>query len=772
MHPSLLEQAADLETLRDAWGRIAAKGARGGIDQVTVTEFGRRLERNLATLHGELLDGRYVPVPLLRASIPKGPGSHERRVLGLPAVRDKVAQEAVRSVIEPILDRQFLGCSYGYRPRKGPHRAIARVTQYLTHGRCRWAATADIDDFFGSLSQSLLLQALQEVIPDPGILRLVELWIRMGTVDCRGRWRDVPSGVHQGAVISPLLANLYLHPFDRRVTEAGHHLVRYADDFILLCPDRPAAEAGLALATTFLESRLGLRLNPDTHPIASLDEGFTFLGIRFLGDSRSVDPEKLAKIQGKLAHLLSQWAGDVPGTLARINAAVEGWRRYYGSLVGPPELEKIDALIAEAASILVREALTRGTWKDSRDAEACLGHLQAVVERDAARRRAWIAGIVRAAKRARDGERMPSPPASRRASVTDAVRVRRQQVARQHLQGSHLWVLTPGSCLGKTGERVVVRKDRRTVCEVPTFRLSAINVAAHGVSISSDLINHCAEHGVPLLVLSPLGELIARLDSKDGAGGRVALRQLQALHEGHTAFDLARRFVLGKLLNQAALMKYLHKYHKARRPDVAEAFAHYTDVVASLKAELRTLALDGDYELGRGRLFSIEGRAAQPYWDLVRLILAGRVAFPGRDRQGARDLVNSLLNYGYAVLRTRVALAAAQAGLSLSVSFLHALRDGKPTLTYDLIEEFRPQAVDRPVLAMINRGEPVATDNEGRLTPETRRLLIARIQDRLGSLIRYRGRQRTLDEIIHDQARVLAHHLMGEATYRPFIAKW
>jgi len=134
--------------------------------------------------------------------------------------------------------------------------------------------------------------------------------------------------------------------------------------------------------------------------------------------------------------------------------------------------------------------------------------------------------------------------------------------------------------------------------------------------------------------------------------------------------------------------------------------------------------------------------------------------------------VNSLLNYGYAVLQARVYLAVLRAGLEPQVSFLHALQKSKPTLTYDLMEEFRPQVVDRTVLTMLSRREPVQVDAQGMLTEAARRLLISRIHDRLATLMKFRGAERKLDEIITDQARLLAACLKGERAYRPFIGKW
>jgi CRISPR-associated protein Cas1 len=171
-------------------------------------------------------------------------------------------------------------------------------------------------------------------------------------------------------------------------------------------------------------------------------------------------------------------------------------------------------------------------------------------------------------------------------------------------------------------------------------------------------------------------------------------------------------------------------------------------------------------------LFSIEGRAASCYWQTIKVLLKERIDFPGRERRHAKDLVNSLLNYGYAVLSARVHLAIIKHGLFPNISFLHSLAKEKPTLVFDMMEEFRPQVVDRTVWTLLGRRENLAINNDGLLTDETRKTLIAALHQRLASLVRFRGKELKLEEIINHQAKALVHHLEGKAPYRPFLGKW
>lgn len=775
---AILAHVTDPDSLQAAWKRIKAKGARGGLDQVTIEEFAAGLEANLDCLRRDLLEERYVPQPVQQIAIPKSSDPQEKRTLGLACVRDKVAQEAVRAALEPSLERIFLDCNYGYRPGKGPQRAISRVTHHLTSLKHGWIVSADIDDFFGSLNHDVLLDQVRAIVPEEAIVRLIHLWLKMGAVDGRGRWHDVYSGVTQGGVISPLLANLYLQPFDQSMIDRTLGLVRYADDFIITCRDQAEAEQALVTATEFLETRLSLRLNPSPRPISSLDDGFVFLGIFFQGTHRLLAHDKLETIGHKLRHLTELHAHDFSRTLRNLNEAIVGWRRYYGAVLDPPELLKIDLAAKEGCLTLVTRAFQNRTFRTVAEAESALQGIEMTITRSSEERQAWIGDVARTGLTRARMDRTPQTPASASkggkatTSVATAVRAKKRRHLVQTAQISELVLNTPGSFLAKTSERVVVRQERRNVCEVPSFRLTGITIASRGIALSADVIDHCAEKDIPLLFLSPQGKLIATLAAPDSSAGATGLLQLQALHAGGPAIETAKRFVLGKICNQANLMKYVAKYRKGVDTGFGQVLTDYLAATTQLVQDLRNVRFTGDLEHARGQIFSIEGRAAQRYWDLVAHLLKPRVEFPGRERQGARDLVNSLLNYGYALLHNRVYLAIIRAGLMPQISFLHALHRNKPTLVYDLMEEFRPQVVDRTVLTLFARRETVEVDGEGMLTLETRKRLIAKVQDRLATVVRFRSKELTVDEIIGQQTRALVRHLKGEASYRPFIAKW
>jgi CRISPR-associated protein Cas1 len=333
-------------------------------------------------------------------------------------------------------------------------------------------------------------------------------------------------------------------------------------------------------------------------------------------------------------------------------------------------------------------------------------------------------------------------------------------------------ITEPGVFLGKTSKRAVVKKQRRVIMEILLKQLRHVIISTTGVTLSSAVIALCAREQVPIHFLTSHGEPLARLCTPLDTLGNTGLQQLQAVHDG-SGLVLAKTFVTGKLRNQFNLVKYYHKYRKHVDEDFARAFDDVEQQFDALLADLRAFTPAGDYDAMRQQLFAFEGRGGNLYWQMIRLLLEDDVEFAGRERQGATDLVNSLLNYGYDMLYPRVHHALVLAGLHPGISFLHSFQDGKPTLAFDLIEEFRPQAVDRAVFSMITKGEELAIDAKtDRLTQETVRKLIQNILERLTTPIRYRSQEKSLQEIIHLQARLLAAHLHGKRRYRPFIGRW
>lgn len=244
----------DLERLRGAWEAVRKKRSAGGIDEVEVDDFAKSAGRELVKLQDELRSGRYVPEPAERVYARKSSGGH--RPLGLSCVRDKIVQRAIVDVIQPSIDRRLLDCSYAYRAGKGHRKAIKRVNHHLASG-LRWVATCDIDSFFDTLDQDLLMNQVRKYVWEPEVLRLIQLFLQIGAVGGRG-YEETARGVGQGNVLSPLLSNVYLHPFDLALRRRKLVHVRYADDYVILCRTRLDAERAHDAAADYLQNELKL----------------------------------------------------------------------------------------------------------------------------------------------------------------------------------------------------------------------------------------------------------------------------------------------------------------------------------------------------------------------------------------------------------------------------------------------------------------------------------------------------------------------------------
>lgn len=814
----LFDNVCSEATVFDAWRRVERKGAHGGIDRITITEFAARLNDNLATLREDLLTSRYISEPFQKIHVPKTDTPGEFRPLQLPTVRDKIAQEAVRSVIAPILEKTFLDCSYAYRPGKGPQKAIRRVEHYLG-AKKHFVAAADIDNFFTSMDQDLTLAEVRKYITEPEILRLLTLWMKMGAMDTRGRWVDALTGVAQGSVISPLLSNVYLTPFDAYVTQKGHALVRYADDLLLLAPTAETALQALNDSRAFLEQRLKLKLNAHPHPIGSLESGFVFLGIYFRGQVRRIADSKINQMRTEIRSFWPRSAQfPVPQLITKVNESIDGWWRYYGTVQPVEQFQQLDGFMAEGLARALATRVTKGELRRDADFYGMIHDLHFLQDLQPPERKSALWRIVRRTKAIADGDQRPavstprqgttarpepsgqspasatstppvSPngqqpertphvtpsmqPASPEQQAEQAVRKQKRRYLKHAVEGSELVVSEPGVFIGKTSQRIVVRKYRQVIMEIPLRQLRHVTVATHGITLSSDVIAFCAQEHVPLDFLNHHGEPMARLCTPLDSLGNTGLQQLRAVHDG-SGLHLARAFIYGKLKNQLNLVKYYHKYRKRVDEAFAQTFTEVEQKFATLITELQAFTVNGaDYDTVRQRFFAFEGQGGNLYWRMIRLLLEDDVEFPGRERRGATDLVNSLLNYGYGMVYPRIHHALVLAGLNPCVSFLHTFQDDKPTLVFDMIEEFRPQAVDRAIFGMITKGEEVALDPQTqRLTKETVQKVIRNVLERLATPTPYRGQEKPLQEVIQLQAKLLAEHLYGRKRYRPFIAPW
>jgi RNA-directed DNA polymerase len=300
----LLEAIAEPANLARAWTKVRSNAGAAGIDGQSIAAFAADEERQLTSLRRRLLSAeRYVPPPVRRVDIPKSDG--RLRPLGIPTVADRVVQQATVQVMGPLFEQRFLPCSFGYRPHRGAQKAVRWVREAIRRGD-RWVAEFDIVGFFDNLRHSRLLREVAEVVDDPEVLGLVRRWLKAGVLTDAGLEARV-AGTPQGGVISPLLANIYLHRLDEEVRAAGFRLIRYADDFVVLTDRRWKAEAADRLVRTILAD-IGLEAADAKSGVHRVADGFEFLGFTFLGRFLRPRPKALNRFKDEAGASTSESA--------------------------------------------------------------------------------------------------------------------------------------------------------------------------------------------------------------------------------------------------------------------------------------------------------------------------------------------------------------------------------------------------------------------------------------------------------------------------------
>lgn len=309
-----------------AWKVIDKQGA-AGIDRQTVDQLDAELLAEITTLQQELKTESYQPKPVRRVEIPK-PGTKETRPLGIPTVRDRVVQTALLHVLEPIFDHTFHPRSFGFRHGRGCHDALRCVEQLLEGGNV-FVVDADLKGYFDTIPKDRLLQLVKQKVSDHAVLRLIKLYLNQEVMSELSRWTP-ETGVPQGAVLSPMLSNLYLNPFDHHLAEQGYEMVRYADDFVILCRTQAEAEQALEVVRQWVE-QAGLKLHPDkTKIVDSREESFAFLGYTFRGRFRFPRAKSHQKFTDRVRDLTPRQSGDSLTTIVEdLNKMMRGWFNYF-----------------------------------------------------------------------------------------------------------------------------------------------------------------------------------------------------------------------------------------------------------------------------------------------------------------------------------------------------------------------------------------------------------------------------------------------------------
>jgi len=808
-------QISSVDNLLEAWKIVKEKGSSGGIDNISVTQFEEQVMDNIKLLHTELVNSEYIPDPYKHIEIRKN--ETEKRPLGLLTVKDKIVQTAVKLVIEPEIDKGFYHCSYAYRKSKNTLMAIHKVKNLIHKEQKQWFVLCDIDNFFDTISHNLLLRKLEQRLKSAATIELIRVWLKMGRVDTTGAWTDRVTGVPQGAILSPLFSNFYLHPFDGLMLKHKVGYVRYADDFVMLANKKADAMNAMESAKWFLTQKLLLKLNENPR-VVNIAEGFEFLGISFRGNEISVSQNRK---EGLLTSLENSF-------IIRNNGKIDpgfftvlmNIREYYGKILPQPILEEIDERYVKILTTKLAQARqdklipTKKAMMDTLLQVRFFSHelsgnrfemyksitdaifnknIPAPVVTPADVNVTVSTSVTPEPKKPGDAvkseTKLPSgsppdpnnpkeyitkdiPEHGKTSSDPAEAKIARKRREYQKLEsaGMELVVSNPGIFAGISQNRIVLKKEGRVIHSMLNKNLKNISIISDGIAISSNLIRFCADNDIAMHFLNHNGTPFAQFTAPAFVAAKIGIAQLSSL-QNPVAFTFIKASITGKIKNQVNLLKYYYKYRKISDPDFTLQFDAKIASMLHLQQQLDALPTF-DLAQYRQQVFTIEGQAAAIYWSLIKTLLDDDVEFPGRIHQDATDIVNMMINYGYGILYSRVWQALLHAGLNPYISYLHSSERNQPGLVFDFIEEFRQQAVDRAIIAMITKGEEYLL-KDGQLHYKTRKRLAEKVLERLNSIETFRGKPSRLSNIIQIQAENLCRLITGKAShYKPYVAKW
>ncbi|MFJ5772556.1 group II intron reverse transcriptase/maturase [Psychrobacillus sp. NPDC093180] len=370
---SLIDKIWAYSNLQQSFYDVKKNRGAHGVDNVTIKEYELDLEHNLRVLQQSLRDKTYHAKPVRRVYIPKADGT--QRPLGIPTVEDRVLQAAVKRKMEPIFEQKFLPCSFGFRPDRSAHMAILKIRKDLLDGYT-FVIDADIKTYFDSIPHEKLLKLIREEIVDSSVLELIVQFLKSGVLE-NGITQESANGSPQGGVISPLLANIYLHPLDEMMSMRGHRITRYADDFVICCKSQKGAERVLKSVKKLLEKELGLVVHPTkTQIVDNLREPFTFLGYTFkVGYFHTPSEGAIQKFKDKVRNATKR---NLTVNLEefikqRLNPILRGWGRYFGIGFCKTLFMKLDAWIRRRLRMIqlrswrkinkLHKELRRRKWK-------------------------------------------------------------------------------------------------------------------------------------------------------------------------------------------------------------------------------------------------------------------------------------------------------------------------------------------------------------------------------------------------------------------------
>lgn len=763
----LFDKICAVKTLWRAWEKVKEKGAGGGIDHISLEYYERNLDKNLNRLGEMLRRETYVPEPVRRTYIPKEKTS-EKRAIGISCIKDKIVQQAVKRVIEPLFEKVFLKCSFGFRPQRGPQGAIRQVDRLMKTGN-NWVANLDVDNFFDCIDHSILINRLAEKIDEEPVLRLIELWIKMGVVE-KTEWLDTSEGVPQGNVLSPLLSNIYLHPFDIEMTAQNYNYIRYADDFVILCQSRDDALRAFKHSADFLLRHLRLRLNKENQPYRHIRDGFAFLGFFFKGRRKAIADAKIRKIKDRIPRILNEHSAvGIAESIKKLNESITGWRQYYSLGDTAEQFKFLDNILFYKLSAYLKRNMTKDIGTAFlRDA---IYKIEFFLKKSNKERERLLELII-AHARISPKEQPAAAPSENQVQpipVSRAVKQKKEEYREILCRNSSLIITEAGSFVEKSGNRIMVFHQGKKIREIPLFRLKGAFILSSSIKISAVAIKYCALRQIPVHFIDPRGKTYAAAYNPDVQKSKFFPAQPGVAYETRS-LKLAAAILRGKILNQVNLLR-----HFRNDEDIELEFKN--ECAASLK-EMDSLLqkLELSYKKEnlpeiKGMLTNLRDRAHSSYWRAVKALLH-RYVYLGKKRDNSPGLVNALLDFGNGILYSKVlGIILTSTGFHDRTDFLYNPAKTKSTLIYEVSSLLRQAMVDKVIFEMLRNNEQLEM-NALILSPKTRGKLASAILNKLDEKRACRNRPLSYSDIIRQQSRNINACIEKGDEFEAFVERY
>ena len=507
----------------------------------------------------------------------------------------------------------------------------------------------------------------------------------------------------------------------------------------------------------YLNEKLKLSLNKPIS-IISLSDKFDFLGITIKQARACITEKKREELNQRILSLeLCKEGFDL-----KSESVWKGISNYYAMLLPENDLESFDAYLLMRLQDIVNNQSTLFNSKTS--LQTALAPINFLSKQYQARRKLYIGELVADYAAKKNEEQLTASHEKNKKLIQQ----RKKEFRKIETEASGVLVNRPGTFIGLTNRGVTITEKGKVISQHHPDNLSQIVITGQGVSMSSNLVSFCLSKKIPIDFFDHQGSHLGSIINTKYLQNTLWEKQSKATSAIKN--NIALGIINGKIKNQFALVKYFNKYHKNHYPHLGEKLAMVEQEAEAFRQWRKVSSVsDGEF---MQKLIGHESQMAIRYWDYIRELIADdEVDFSQREHQGAKDLFNSMLNYGYAILYVRVWQALLAAKLNPYNSIIHARQEGKPTLVYDMVEIFRSQIVDRMVISLIQKGQDLEVRN-GLLTDKTRQLLVKSVMERLARYEKYQGEEIKMELIILRQAKLLAKAFEGTEKFKPYVAKW